>query len=343
MIERYRKQILFDGVGEEGQRALLKSRVALIGCGALGSVIAQTIVRAGFGFVRIVDRDFVDLSNLQRQVLYDENDVQQRLPKVVAATRKLEAINSEITLEPHVADVTFENILEFVSDVDLIIDGTDNFEIRFLINDAAVETGIPWVHAGCVGSHGQVMTIIPGETPCLRCLMPEIPDPGSAETCDTAGVLASAIQVVSSLQVVDAIKLLTGQKELISQSLTIVDVWEGTMRKLDVSKLNAAKTCPCCSGDDRVWLQGERGSQSTVLCGRNSVQLSPSAKMSLTFPELEQRLSQSGEVKNNSFLLIFKPKESDHELTIFQNGRAIISGTEDLTEARQLYARYLGN
>ncbi|QDT34945.1 ThiF family adenylyltransferase [Thalassoglobus polymorphus] len=343
MIERYRKQILFDGVGEAGQRALLNSRVALIGCGALGSVIAQTIVRAGFGFVRIVDRDFVDLSNLQRQVLFDEDDVRQRLPKVVAATRKLEAINSEIVIEPHVADVTFENILGFVSDVDLILDGTDNFEIRFLINDASVETGTPWVHAGCVGSHGQVMTIIPGETPCLRCLMPEIPDPGSAETCDTAGVLASAIQVVSSLQVVDAIKYLTGQKDLISRSLTIVDVWDGTMRKLDVSKLNEAKSCPCCSGKDRVWLSGESGSQSTVLCGRNSVQLSPPAKMSLTFPELEKRLSQSGEVKNNSFLLIFKPNESDHEFTIFQNGRAIISGTEDLAEARQLYARYLGN
>lgn len=342
MIERYRKQILFDGVGEEGQQRLLQSRVALVGCGALGSVIAQTIVRAGFGFVRLIDRDFVDLSNLQRQVLYDESDVEQRLPKVVAAATKLEAINSEIVIEPVLADVSFENIIELIKDVDLIIDGTDNFEVRFLINDAAVETGIPWIHAGCVGSHGQVMTIIPGETPCLRCLMPEIPDPGSAETCDTAGVLASAIQVVASLQVVDAIKLLTGQKELISQSLTIVDVWDGSLRKLDISKLNESQTCPCCSGGDRVWLEGERGSQTTVMCGRNSVQISPSAKMTLPFDELQERLEQMGEVKNNSFLLIFRPSESDHEITIFQNGRAIISGTEDLSEARQLYARYLG-
>lgn len=342
MIERYRKQILFNGVGEEGQQRLLKSRVALVGCGALGSVIAQTIVRAGFGFVRLIDRDFVDLSNLQRQVLYDESDVEQRLPKVVAAAEKLRAINSEIEIEPVLADVSFENIIELIKDVDLIIDGTDNFEIRFLINDAAVETGIPWIHAGCVGSHGQVMTIIPGETPCLRCLMPDIPDPGSAETCDTAGVLASAIQVVASLQVVDAIKLLTDQKELISQSLTIVDVWDGTLRKLDISKLNDSRTCPCCSGSDRVWLEGERGSQTSVMCGRNSVQISPSTKMSLPFEELQERLKQMGDVKNNSFLLIFKPNESDHEITIFQNGRAIISGTEDLSEARQLYARYLG-
>ena len=341
-MERYKKQILFHGVGEDGQQKLLRSRVALVGCGALGSVIAQTIVRAGFGFVRLIDRDFVDLSNLQRQVLYDESDVAERLPKVIAAEKKLHAINSEIEIEPVLTDVNFSNILELVSDVDLIIDGSDNFEVRFLINDASVETGIPWIHAGCIGSHGQMMTIIPGETPCLRCLMPEIPDPGSSETCDTAGVLAPAIQVISSLQVVDAIKLLTGQKELISQSLTIVDVWDLSLRKLDISNLNANKACPCCSGTDRTWLRGERGSQSTVLCGRNSVQLTPSTTMSLSFDELEPRLSSLGEVRNNSFLLIFKPNESDHELTIFQNGRAIIGGTEDLSEARQIYTRYIG-
>lgn len=343
MYERYRKQVLFAGVGETGQAALLQSRVALVGCGALGSVVAQTLVRAGVGFVRLIDRDFVDLSNLQRQVLYDEADVRERLPKVVAARRKLTQINSDIKIEAVVADVTYRNILELISDVDLIIDGTDNFEVRFLINDAAVECKIPWIHAGCVGSHGQVMTIIPGESPCLRCLMPEIPDPGSAETCDTAGVLAAAIQIVASLQVVDAMKLLTGQRALISPSLTIVDVWEGTFRKLNLARLNAEKNCPCCSGSDRAWLHGETGSQSTVLCGRNSVQISPPTKMTVSFTDLEKRLQESGTVKNNSFLLIFSPRESDHELTIFQNGRAIITGTEDLTEARQLYTRYLGH
>lgn len=340
-MDRYRKQMMFHGVGEEGQRALLNSRVALIGCGALGSVIAQTIARAGFGYIRIIDRDFVDLSNLQRQVLYDEADVQERLPKVVAASRKLTAINSEITIEPILKDVTSENILPLIEDVDLIIDGTDNFEVRFLINDAAVEKNVPWIHAGCVGSHGQVMTIIPGETPCLRCLMPEIPDPGSAETCDSAGVLASAIQVIASLQVVAAIKVLTGQNNLIPKSLTIVDVWEGTLKQLDISKLNSTRTCPCCNGDDRQWLNGEKGSQSTVLCGRNSVQISPTGSLGVTLQQLEQSLKSSGEVQNNSFLLIFKPADSDHEFTIFQNGRAIITGTEDLTEARQLYTRYL--
>ncbi|TWT58540.1 Sulfur carrier protein ThiS adenylyltransferase [Thalassoglobus neptunius] len=341
-MDRYQKQILFHGVGEEGQKRLLESRVAVIGCGALGSVIAQTLARAGVGHLRIVDRDFVDLSNLQRQVLYDEKDVQQRLPKAVAAQRKLSEINSEIEIEAIVADVHCGNILELIKDADLILDGTDNFEIRFLINDASVESSIPWVHAGCVGSHGQVMTILPGETPCLRCLMPEIPDPGSAETCDTAGVLASAIQVVASLQVVEAIKYLTGQPEQISRSLTIVDVWDGSLRKLDTSQLNQAKTCPCCSGKDRVWLRGDRGSHSTVLCGRNAVQFTPSTEMRLAFSELEKRLASQGSVRNNSFLLIFKPSSSDHELTIFQNGRAIISGTEDLVEARAIYTRYIG-
>lgn len=341
-MERYRKQILFHGIGEEGQAKLLNSRVALIGCGALGSVIAQTIVRAGFGFVRLVDRDFVDLSNLQRQVLYDEADVRERLPKVVAAERKLKAINSEIEIEAVLMDVSSNNILPLMQDVDLVLDGTDNFEIRFLINDAAIEKNIPWVHGGCIGSHGQVMTIIPGQTPCLRCLMPEIPDPGSAETCDTAGVLAPAIQVISSLQVIEAMKVLTGQAELIDSALTIIDVWDGSLRKLDLSNLNEDKTCPCCSGSDRSWLKGDKGSQSTVLCGRNSVQISPSGEMTMSFAELEERLTPLGQVKNNSFLLIFNPAESGHELTIFKTGRAIISGTEDLAEARHLYARYVG-
>lgn len=342
-MNRYRKQMLFSEVGEEGQRALLNSRVAVVGCGALGSVIAQTIVRAGVGFVRVIDRDFVDLSNLQRQVLYDEADVAQRLPKAIAAERKLRQINSEVDIEGIVADVHHENILSFIEDTDLILDGTDNFEIRYLINDAAVERGIPWVHGGCIGSHGQVMTIIPGKTPCFRCLMPEIPDPGSSETCDTAGVLAAAIQVVAALQVVDAMKLMLGQQDTIPSVLQIVDVWDGSLRRLDLSKLNENQSCPCCSGAERVWLAGERGSQSSVLCGRNSVQLTPPTKMSLSLAELESRLSSQGEVKNNSFLLIFRPQDSPRELTIFQNGRAIITGTEDLTEARQLYARYLGN
>jgi molybdopterin-synthase adenylyltransferase len=341
-MDRYRKQILFDGIGEAGQRRLIAGRAAVIGCGALGSVVAESLVRAGVGFVRIADRDFVDLSNLQRQVLYDEEDVRQRTPKAIAAAEKLRKINSEVTIEPHVVDVTSASVLELVRDVDVILDGTDNFETRFLINDAAVETGIPWVHGGCVGSHGQVMSILPGRTPCFRCLMPEVPAPGSSETCDTAGVIGPAVQVVASLEVVEAFKILSGQVEMIKPELTILDVWEGTLRRLNMENMNAGKTCPCCSGTDRSWLRGEQGSQSTVLCGRNSVQIAPSGRSTLSLDELAGRLQPLGTVRTNPFLLVFSPNDSDHELTLFTDGRAIISGTEDLAEARHLYSRFVG-
>lgn len=339
---RYHKQILFDGIREEGQRRLLAGRAVVIGCGALGSVIAESLVRAGVGFVRIADRDFVDLTNLQRQVLYDEEDVRQRLPKAVAAAEKLRRINSDVTVESHVVDVTYARILDLVRDVDVILDGTDNFETRFLINDAAVETSTPWVHGGCVGSHGQVMPIIPGTTPCFRCLMPEIPAPGSSETCDTAGVIGPAVNVVASLQAVEALKILSGQSNLITPALTIVDVWEGTLRRLSMEKMNANHSCPCCSGTDRTWLRGEQGSLGTVLCGRNSVQISPSGTNRLSLSNLTQRLESLGNVRTNPFLLVFSPRDSEHELTVFADGRAIIGGTEDLTEARQLYTRFIG-
>ena len=339
---RYRKQVLFDGLGEAGQQRLQESRAVLIGCGALGSVIAEALVRAGVGRLRLVDRDFVEISNLQRQVLYDEDDVRRKLPKAIAAQEKLSRINSEVTLEPVVEDVTCAGIVKLVSDVDLILDGTDNFETRYLINDVSVETGIPWVHGGCVGSHGQVMTIIPGRTPCLRCLMPEIPDPGTSETCDTAGVIGPAVNVVASLQAANAMKILSGQRELIEPVMTIIDVWEGTFRRLSLETLNAAGNCPCCAGTERHWLQGQRGSQSTVLCGRNAVQVAPSSEARLSLDALRQRLQESGDVTSNPFLLTFRPSDTNYEMTVFSDGRAIIGGTEDLALARTLYSRFLG-
>ncbi len=342
MSERYRKQILFDGLGETGQERLCRSRVVVIGCGALGSVILELLVRAGVGFVRFVDRDFVELSNLQRQVLYDESDVAHKLPKVIAASQKLAKINSEIILEPIVQDVTYEGILDLIRDVDCILDGTDNFETRFLINDAAVETNTPWIHAGCVGSHGQVMSIVPRQTPCLRCLMPEIPDAGSSETCDTAGVIGPAVNIVASLQVVAALKILSGQQQLIKSELTIVDVWDGTLRNLSMDSLNAGNTCPCCSKGERLWLHGKSGSQTSILCGRNSVQVSPGSRSKLILVDLAKKLADSGIVQQNAFLLTLSPFDSVHELTIFTDGRAIITGTEDPSEARSLYARYIG-
>lgn len=342
MVDRYRKQALFSGIGEAGQQRLLDSRVTLIGCGALGSVIADTLVRAGVGFLRIVDRDFVDLSNLQRQVLFDEADVAERLPKAIAAARKLRAINRQVTLDPQVLDVTPANVLELITGADVILDGTDNFEIRYLLNDAAVETGTPWIHAGCVGSHGQMMSILPGQTPCLRCVMPEIPAPGSSETCDTAGVIGPAVQIMASLQCVDALKILTGQTDLIVPALTVVDVWQGTWRRIDLARLLADGQCPCCQGTERPWLSGAAGIRTSVLCGRNSVQISPGTSAGWTLPQLADRLGTSGNIRVTPFLLIFQPSESQTELTIFPDGRAIITGTEEISEAKSIYARYLG-
>ncbi|MCA8998675.1 MAG: ThiF family adenylyltransferase [Planctomycetaceae bacterium] len=341
-MSRYRKQILFDGLGEAGQSRLRESRVLCVGCGALGSVIAESLVRAGVGMLRIADRDFVDLSNLQRQVLYDEEDVAQRLPKAIAAANKLRRINSDVVIEPHVADVTCQSVGELCDGVNLIMDGTDNFETRFLINDAAIEAGIPWIHAGCVGAHGQVMAIVPGQTPCLRCLMPEMPGPGTSETCDTAGVIGPAVQIVASLQVVAALKILSGQTELIRPELTVIDVWDGTLRQLKLSGLQEAGGCQCCGRREFPFLHGDEGSRSVVLCGRNSVQVAPSTSGKLSLFDLANRLDPSGEVQANPFLVRFRPDESEHELTIFADGRAIITGTEDLAEAKSLYARYIG-
>lgn len=339
---RYQKQILFSGIGEAGQQRLRSSRAVLVGCGALGSVIAETLVRAGIGALTLIDRDFVELSNLQRQVLYDEEDVTQRLPKAIAAERKLKRINSEVELTPHVCDVTCRNIPELVSGADVILDGTDNFETRFLVNDISVETGIPWVHGGCVGSHGQVMAIVPGQTPCLRCVMPEIPGPGTTATCDSAGVIGPAVQVVASLQSAAALKLLTGQRELIRPEMIVVDVWNGTFRQVHLGSLVQDCQCPCCAGGERLWLSGQTGSHATVLCGRNSVQISPSGRLTLSLQQLRVRLADLGETRVNPFLLTFRPGDSDYELTIFSDGRAIVTGTEDLVQARALYTQYVG-
>lgn len=341
-LERYRKQVLFAGIGDEGQRRIGESRVLLVGCGALGSVIADQLTRAGVGQLRIVDRDFVELSNLQRQVLYDEQDVADQLPKAIAAASKLRRINSRIEIEPVVADVDSGRILELMRGCNVVLDGTDNFEVRLLINDASLETGIPWINGGCVGSNGQVMTIIPGVTACFRCLVADEPEPGTTETCDTAGVLAPAVNIVASLQVIDALKLLTGQHDLIEPVLTVLDVWEGTYRRLKLGDLPAKSDCPACRHGERRWLRGEAGSRSTVLCGRNSVQVSPGARGTLDLPQLAGKLAGSGAVTSNPFLVRLSLPEGT-ELTVFRDGRAIIKGTEDVAAARALYARYVGH
>ena len=338
--DRYVRQSRFTPLGEEGQQRLGASTALVVGCGALGSVIASTLVRAGVGRVRIVDRDFVDLSNLQRQILFDEQDVAQRLPKAIAAAHKLRRINSEVTIEPHVADLTHENITKLTDGVDVIVDGADNFEVRLLVNDYAISTRTPWVYGGAVGGEGRVMPILPGETACLTCLMPEPPAPGTTETCDTAGVLGPTVSVVASLQSLEAMKILAGKRDAVIRDLMVVDLWTGRWRRLSVETLYALGTCPTCGDGEFPWLEGKRGGDADILCGRNAVQLRPPTPTTIDLPATAKRLAPAGEVTVNPFLL--RLAADDLEITLFADGRAIVSGTDDPAVARSAYAKFVG-
>jgi molybdopterin/thiamine biosynthesis adenylyltransferase len=350
-LERYSRQIRFPAIGIEGQQQLARSTALVIGCGALGSIICNTLVRAGVGTLRIVDRDFLELSNLQRQVLYDEHDVAANLPKVIAAAEKLKAINSNVRIEPIVSDVDASNIESFLDNVDVMVDGTDNFEIRFLINDVSVKHSIPWIYGGCLGADGQTMSILPGETACLNCLMLDgPPPPGTSPTCDAFGILAPIINVIASLQSMEAIKILSGARAAVSRKLSVFSLWDNEMKSLDVSGLRDAVECPTCKGGHFQWLAGERGSHSAVLCGRNAVQLSFSDgadrtgradREPISLENLEERLRSLGSVQRNRFLLKFTV--DDYGLTVFPDGRAIISGTDEIAVARKLYAQYVGS
>jgi len=341
-LARYSRQILCSGIGIEGQQKLSRSRVFLCGCGALGTVLAETLVRAGVGYVRLADRDFVDVTNLQRQVLFDEQDLAEQLPKAVAAERKLRRINSQVTIEALVTDVSPTNVLELASGCDLLLDGTDNFETRFLLNDVALELKIPWIYAGCIGTNGQILPIFPHQTACLRCLMESIPLPGTVETCDTAGILGPTVNVVASLEAALALKYLANGREAVTPQLTIVDIWDLSLRSLNVQNLYETGSCPACHGGQRDWLRGERSSMTTVLCGRNAVQVSFPEKRPLNFVELASKLTGAGTVQHNQFLFRLQPHGTEFELTAFPDGRAIIKGTADPAQAKSLYARYFG-
>jgi adenylyltransferase/sulfurtransferase len=340
-LERYSRQIRFPGMGEAGQRRLLDSHVTLCGCGALGTVLANALVRAGVGHVRIVDRDFIETHNLQRQILFDEHDVAENLPKAEAAARKLAAINSSVHVEPVVTDIDRTNILELVKDADLILDGTDNFEIRYLINDVAVKLGKPWVYGGSIGSHGQTMTILPGETPCLRCVFEAAPAPGEAATCETAGVLGPVVNIIASFQATEAFKILTGRKAQINRELIYIDVWDNILRRIKIAPLLGKVDCPCCQRKRFEWLEGEQGTHTTSLCGRNAVQVAHRTPSRLNFEEMAKHLETQGEVSYNRFLLKFNA--DGFEFTVFPDGRAIIKGTSDVDKARTLYAKYIGH
>ncbi|MFO0850225.1 MAG: ThiF family adenylyltransferase [Gemmataceae bacterium] len=344
-LDRYSRQMRVPGIGKAGQERIMASRVTLCGVGALGTVLANTLVRAGVGFVRVVDRDFVEPSNLQRQVLFDESDVTNNLPKAEAAAAKLRQINSSVTVEPVVADIDRTNIEELCRDTDLILDGTDNFEVRYLINDVAVKLGKPWVYGGAVGVEGMTMTIIPGQTPCLRCVFEASPGPGEVGTCETAGVLGPIVSVIASMQAAEAIKLLAGKPEAINKELFILNLWENTSRRVKVAPLAGRKgKCPCCALKQFEWLDGAHGTQTTSLCGRNAVQVTQRRATKLDFAELTRQLSATGPVTANKFLLKFSVTDAGdgYEFTVFPDGRAIIKGTDDTDRARTLYAKYIG-
>jgi molybdopterin-synthase adenylyltransferase len=341
-LERYSRQMRFAGIGEKGQKKLRDSRVTLCGCGALGTVLANHLVRGGVGHVRIIDRDFIETHNLQRQLLFDENDVAANIPKAEAAARKLRAVNSDVTVEGIVADIDRTNILELSKDADVILDGTDNLEIRYLINDVAVKLGKPWVYGGSIGSHGQTMTILPNQTPCLRCVFEAAPNPGEVGTCETAGVLSPIVSIIASFQAAEAFKILTGQLDTINRELLYIDCWENTTRRVKIAKLLGKVDCPCCQQKKFLWLDGNMGSQTTSLCGRNAVQVSPHSGGKLNFEEMSTNLKQmGGKVSFNRFMLKFEVET--YEFTVFPDARAIIKGTDDTEKARVLYAKYVGH
>ncbi len=333
--ERYSRQILFAGLGEAGQTKILESRVAIVGCGALGSFQAEALARAGVGHLRIVDRDYVELSNLQRQWVFDEADAEEALPKAIAAARHLAKINSGVDVSPVVADLTASNIEELLGGVDLVLDGTDNFETRYLINDYSVSRNLPWVYGAAVGSYGLVMAIVPGRTCCLKCLYPEPPG-GVQPTCETAGVLGAVTSTVAAIETAEALKILSGNLDALSGRLTTVDLWRGTFRQ--IAQPGPDLACPACGQRDFVHLKG-KGRAPISLCGRNAVQIHERSRP-VDLHELRQRLTPLGEVWANEFALrFFLPA---YEITVFPDGRAIIKGTQDAGLARSLYARYVG-
>ena len=336
-LKRYVRQIVFPGMGEVGQRALRDASVTLIGCGALGSAQANLMVRTGVGRLVIADRDFVELNNLQRQNLYDETHVARNLPKAIAAAERLRAINSEVEIVPHVVDVNPGNVESLVSGADLVLDGNDNFEVRYLINDACVKLGIPWVYAAVIGSSGMTATVVPGETACLRCLFPDMPPPGSVPTCETAGILGPVVQVIAAIAAMEGIKLLTGQGTL-NQGLIAVDVWDHTYEGFESA--GRRPNCPTCGLGLFEYLNAESGSQAISLCGREAVHISVPDAGPLDLAEMARRLETVGQVAFNEYLL--RLEVDDYEITLFSDARAFIKGTNDEAVARTLYSKYVG-
>jgi molybdopterin-synthase adenylyltransferase len=337
--DRYSRQIRFAPIGEAGQQRLSAARVLVVGLGALGTVTADQIVRAGVGFVRLIDRDFVELSNLQRQSLFDEEDIRNNLPKAVAAEGRLRRINSSVQIEAKVEDVNPSNVEDFLADVDLVLDALDNFETRFVINDACAKHRKPWIYTAAVGSYGLVMPVLPGTTPCLRCLLGSLPAPGTSPTCETAGVVAPITHIIASIQVAEALKFLTGSLNADDVRLTAYDVWSHRFQRIDVGK-DSMTTCSVCSDGNFEYLHGTP-LRTITLCGRNAVQLIPEVKGDIDFKELSKSIGVFGRVEFNDFLL--RCLAPPYELTLFKDGRAIVKGTEEAGTARSIYSKMVGS
>lgn len=336
MDHRYSRQMLFAPIGEQGQQKLKQSSVFIVGMGALGTVLANHMVRAGVGNVRFIDRDFVEESNLQRQLLFTETDVEDHLPKAVAAERRLKQINSSLIIEGIVGDLNAANISDVIKQPDLILDGTDNFQTRFLINDYSVRQKIPYVYGGAVGSRGMQATFIPGRTPCLRCLFEEAG--GATETCDTSGVIAPVVDIIASYQAVEAFKLLVGDSDRIRDGLLSVDLWHGYQHTL---KWGEPKTdCPTCAKREFPSLRVANEDQFTSLCGRETIQITPQGVKQRDLAAWKERLANVGEVEINPFLL--RCRVEGKTLVLFQDGRVMVQGTDDVVEAKNMYAKYIG-
>ena len=339
-MERYSRQVLFRPLGLEGQEALSHAHAAVIGCGATGAAAAALLARAGVGRLTLVDRDFVEWSNLQRQVLFTEADAAEALPKAEAARRRLREINREVSVSAHIADLTPANVQELLSEPDIVLDGTDNFETRYLLNDFAVSSGKPWIYAAAIGSYAATMNILPasgsGGTACLACLFPEPPG-GTVETCDTAGILNTAVNVAASVQVTEAIKYLSGNLSTMRRTLWSMDLWSGEHAEVNAGRPRSG--CQVCGAHDFVHLRGE-GRPHLTLCGRNSVQIHEHARP-VNFHELSARLRPLGRVRFNGLMLRFE--QGAFTLNVFADGRTVVQGTNDPVRARTLYARFIGS
>lgn len=339
--ERYSRQRAFHGIGKANQEKLAQGRVLILGCGGLGSAAASLLARAGVGYLKLVDRDFLELNNLQRQILYDEHDVKEGLPKAIAAQRCIQQINATVQTDAAVVDVNRFNIARLIGDVHLVIDATDNFETRFLLNEACVQQQRPWIYGAAIESYGLTMTILPGKTACLRCIMDHLPTVGSVPTCESVGILASIVTMIASIQSVEAIKILTGQLTTINRHLLSFDVWDHSYQTIALTKENLPPNCPVCKQHRFDFLEGRSGSAYTTLCGRNAVQILPFQETTVDLARLAIQWSELGIVRANEYLIRFEIGE--YELSIFPDGRAIVKGTTDTAIARSLYAKYVGH